>query len=314
MEHRRGGCVILQGWHGSTSSAVGERVESESEVVVACLQMRPEIGDKAANVAKTLDLLRGAAAQGAQLAVLPELCNTGYVFQNRAEAFAASEPVPDGPTVRAWAEAARELGLHLVAGITERDGDRLFNAAAVIGPRGPIGTFRKVHLWGSEALFFEPGDLGFPVFHTPIGRIGVAICYDGWFPETFRLCALQGADIVCVPTNWVPIPGQEAGRPAMATILHMAAAHSNSMFIACADRIGTERGQPFEGQSVIVGCTGWPVAGPASRDGEEILLARVNLSDARRQRNWNAFNQPLRDRRTDLYDEMLGAGLRRGWY
>ena len=98
---------------------------------------------------------------------------------------------------------------------------------------------------GEENLFFEPGNLGFPVFHTPIGRIGVAICYDGWFPETFRLCALQGADIVCVPTNWVPIPGQAEGREAMANILAMAAAHSNSIFIACADRVGIERGQPF---------------------------------------------------------------------
>jgi len=169
-------------------------------------------------------------------------------------------------------------------------------------------------LWAAENLFFEPGDLGFPVFKTPIGRIGVAICYDGWFPETFRLQALQGADIVCVPTNWVPIPGQEAGRPAMANILHQAAAHSNSLFIACADRVGTERGQLFEGQSVIVNCTGWLVAGPASRDRQEIIYGRVDLADARRKRNWNAFNQVLRDRRTDVYDEMLGSELKRGWY
>ena len=117
-----------------------------------------------------------------------------------------------------------------------------------------------------------------------------------------------------VPTNWVPIPGQEPGRPAMANILHQAAAHSNSLFIACADRVGTERGQPFEGQSVIVNCTGWLVAGPASRDREEIIYGRVDLADARRKRNWNEFNQVLRDRRTDVYDEMLGSQLKRGWY
>ena len=184
----------------------------------------------------------------------------------------------------------------------------------MIGPEGYIGTFRKVHLWNEENLFFEPGDLGFPVFHTPIGRIGVAICYDGWFPETFRLCALQGADIVCVPTNWVPIPGQAEGREAMANILAMAAAHSNSIFIACADRVGVERGQPFEGQSLIVSYTGWPVAGPASRDAEDILIAEVDLGEARRKRNWNAFNQVLRDRRADVYDEMLGSDAKRGWY
>src|SRR3984885_4163561 len=131
---------------------------------------------------------------------------------------------------------------------------------------------------------------------------------------TFRKVHLWAADIVCVPTNWVPIPGQEAGRPAMANILHQAAAHSNSLFIACADRVGTERGQLFEGQSVIVNCTGWLVAGPASRDRQEIIYGRVDLADARRKRNWNAFNQVLRDRRTDVYDEMLGSELKRGWY
>jgi predicted amidohydrolase len=94
----------------------------------------------------------------------------------------------------------------------------------------------------------------------------------------------------------------------------MAAAHSNSLFIACADRIGLERGQPFEGQSLIVSYTGWPIAGPASRHEEEIIFARADLGEARRRRNWNAFNQVLRDRRSDVYDEMLGSGLKPGWY
>jgi N-carbamoylputrescine amidase len=283
-------------------------------VRLACIQMRPGFGEVASNVAKSVHLVERAANQGANLVVLPELCNSGYVFANREEAFAVAEEIPTGPTVTAWTECAARHRLHLVAGICERSGTKLYNSAVVIGPQGYVGTFRKVHLWNEEALYFEPGDLGFPVFHTPIGRIGVAICYDGWFPETYRLCALQGADIVCVPTNWVPIPGQAEGRQAMANILAMAAAHSNSMFIACADRVGVERGQSFEGQSVIVSYTGWPVAGPASRDSEEIILAEIDLSEARRKRNWNAFNQVLRDRRTDVYNEMLGSGAKPGWY
>jgi N-carbamoylputrescine amidase len=286
----------------------------EAKIKIACIQMQPAIGNVEANVAHSIALIDRAAGLGARLVVLPELCNSGYMFQSREEAFAASEPVPAGPTVRAWSETAARHKLHLVAGICERDGAKLFNSAVLIGPAGYIGTFRKVHLWNEENLYFEPGDLGFPVFHTAIGRIGMAICYDGWFPETYRLCALQGADIVCVPTNWVPIPGQAEGREAMANILAMAAAHSNSIYIACADRVGTERGQPFEGQSLIVGYTGWPVAGPASRDREEILVAEVALGEARRARNWNAFNQVLRDRRSDLYDEMLGSDVKRGWY
>lgn len=287
---------------------------SSAAISVACIQMQPSFGDVAGNLARSLKLIEAAAARGANLVVLPELVNTGYMFKSRHEAFQLAEEIPSGPTVSAWMECAARHRLHMVCGITERHGPNLYNSAVIIGPEGYVGTFRKVHLWNEENLYFEPGDLGFPVFHTPIGRIGVAICYDGWFPETFRLLALQGADIVCVPTNWVPIPGQVQGRQAMANILAMAAAHSNSIYIACADRIGTERGQLFEGQSLIVSYTGWPVSGPASRDAEEIVIAEVDLGEARRKRNWNAFNQVLRDRRSDIYDEMLGTGLTHGWY
>ena len=293
---------------------MAEQSGSRNMVRVACLQMEPHVGEKDANLDTSLGLIEQAAANGAKLLVLPELCNSGYVFKSREEAFSLAEPIPDGPTVRRWEAAAASHDVYIAAGIAERDGDSLYNAAVLIGPSGYIGKFRKVHLWNEETLYFEPGNLGFPVFHTPIGRIGMAICYDGWFPEAYRLNALAGADIVCVPTNWVPIPGQADGREAMANILVMAAAHSNSLFIAAADRVGTERDQPFEGQSLIVSYTGWPVAGPASRTQQEIIYADVNLQDARRGRNWNDFNQVLRDRRTDVYDEMLGADVPRGWY
>lgn len=286
----------------------------ESEVRVACIQMEPVVGRKEANVAKSLQMIAAAADNGARLIVLPELCNSGYVFETREEAFGLAEAVPGGPTCRSWMQLAAERGLYLVAGIAERDGKTLYNAAVLIGPDGHIGTFRKMHLWNEENLFFEPGNLGFPVFRTAIGRIAAFICYDGWFPESYRLCALQGADIICIPTNWVPIPGQDPKREAMANILCMAAAHSNSVFVAAADRVGVERGQPFNGQSLIVSYTGWPVGGPASPTKEEIIYADVNLADARRKRNWNEYNQVLRDRRIDVYDEMLGSDSERGWY
>ncbi len=286
----------------------------EAEIRIACIQMEPRVGRKKANVAKSLEMIAVAAKKGASLVVLPELANSGYVFETREEAFDLAEEIPAGSTTQAWCASAAEHGLYIVAGIAERDGSQLYNSAVVIGPQGYIGTFRKVHLWNAESLFFEPGNLGFPVFHTPIGRIGAMICYDGWFPEGHRLLALQGADLICIPTNWVPIPGQDNKREAMANILCMAAAHSNSVFIAAADRVGRERGQPFIGQSVIVSYTGWPLAGPASAKDEEIIYADANLSDARRSRNWNEYNQVLRDRRSDVYDEMLGAGIKPGWY
>ncbi|MGQ9364897.1 nitrilase family protein [Azospirillum sp. ST 5-10] len=276
---------------------------------IACIQMEPVITAVEANVARSLALLDQAAARGAVLAVLPELCNTGYVFASREEALALAEPVPDGPTTGAWAAAARRHGLHVVAGIAERDGDRLYNSAVVVGPDGPVGTFRKNHLWGDENRVFDRGDRGFPVFDTPLGRIAVAICYDIWFPETFRLAALQGADVLCVPTNWVPMPGQPDDAPLMANVLAMAGAHANALCVAAADRIGTERGQPFLGRSLILDHTGWPAAGPASADGEEIVIADVSLADPRRRPKLNAFNHVVWDRRTDLYDGMLGTGL-----
>ncbi len=286
----------------------------ESRIRVACLQMEPHVGEKAANVRRSLDMLERAASQGAGLAVLPELANSGYVFATRDEAFALAEAVPDGPTTEAWLEAANRLRMVIVAGICERDGDVLYNSAVVVGPHGFIGKYRKNHLWGAENLFFEPGNLGVPVFRIGAGRIACAICYDIWFPEIFRLAALQGADMLCVPTNWVPMPDQPEHLPMMSNILTMSGAHSNSMFVAAADRIGVERGQPFLGNSLIASHTGWPIAGPASGDREEVLIGDVNLADARRKRTLNEFNQLLRDRRTDLYDEMLGTSAKPGWY
>lgn len=278
-----------------------------SAIHVASVQTAPVMGNVAANVARSIELVEQAAAQGARLVVLPELANTGYMFATREEAHALAESVPDGPSSRAWIALAQRLGIYLVAGIAERSGGRLYNAAIIAGPDGYLGTYRKLHLWGDENLFFEPGDLGLPVFHTELGRIGVAICYDGWFPEVYRLLALRGADIVAVPTNWVPMPGQTPDGPAMAHALAIAGAHSNGLTLVCADRVGVERGQPFVGRSLIVGSQGWTSAGPASHDREEVLLAPVDVMASRRARQLNDFNHVLRDRRRDLYDELLGA-------
>jgi predicted amidohydrolase len=268
---------------------------------IAVGQFEPRIGEKRENVVRTLELIDEAAERGAELVVLPELCNSGYMFASQEEAESLAEPVPDGPTVAAWLERCATHGIVLVAGIAERDGDLLYNSAVVLAPNGHIGTFRKLHLWNEENRWFAKGDRGVPVFDTPVGRIATIVCYDGWFPECYRLAALGGADLVCIPTNWVPIPGQAEGQPAMATILCQAAAHSNSIVVAAADRIGVERGQPFIGQSVIVSHTGWPLSGPASVDGAELLVADVDLDEVRRARQWNQFNDPLRDRRPDTY-------------
>ncbi|MBV8915972.1 MAG: nitrilase family protein [Acetobacteraceae bacterium] len=281
----------------------------QREVCIACIQMEPVIGAKDANIAKSLALVGAAADRGAQLAVLPELCDSGYVFETKEEAFALAEEVTRGKAVRAWQDIAAERSLFVVAGVNERDGDTIYNTAVVIGPAGLAGIFRKVHLWDRENLFFSPGNLGFPVFDTPFGRLATFICYDGWFSESYRCCRLQEADIICIPTNWVPMPGQPDNTLAMANILVMAGAHANSVIVAAADRVGTERGQPFLGQSLIVNHMGWPVAGPASRDAEEILLATLDLAGARAGRQLNEHNDLLQNRRPGMYGAMLRPGM-----
>jgi len=274
---------------------------SSKQFTIACIQFEPRIGERAANLDAIEARVRTAHANGARLMVLPELADSGYVFRDAAELAELAEPIPEGESAARLLALAAELDIYIVCGLAEVDKGRFYNAAMLCGPRGPIGTYRKLHLWNRETLVFEPGNLGLPVFDTPLGRIGMAICYDGWFPETFRLLADAGAEIVCIPTNWVPMPGQHPQDTAMSNTLHKAAAHCNGLYIACADRIGTERGQPFVGQSLIVDPQGFAMAGPAKWDAEDILYARIDPDIVAAIRQFNAHNHILGDRRTDLY-------------
>jgi predicted amidohydrolase len=178
----------------------------------------------------------------------------------------------------------------------------------LVGPEGYIGRYRKTHLWNTEKLWFTPGDEGFAVYDTKIGRIGLLVCWDIWFPETARIVAQLGADIICIPTGWVwtPPPLYDASGVCMAAYLTMTAAHANNVFIATADRIGQERGAGFMGNSLIAGTNGWPIDRIAGPDEDTIIYADVDLTAARTAPIWNQLNDLHRDRRTDLYDQMLG--------
>ncbi|WP_191486129.1 nitrilase family protein [Pseudomonas sp. FEN] len=281
-----------------------------SPVRIAVVQFDPQAG--VAHIPRNLDLSLALADQavrgGADLIVLPELANTGYSFQNRQEAFAHAEAVPEGPCVQAWMNFAREHRIYLAAGIAECDGVQLFDTAVLVGPDGFIGKYRKAHLWNEEKLWFTPGNLGFPVFDTPIGRIGLLICWDIWFPEVPRLLSQQGADIICSLNNWVWTPPplfDETGK-CMASYLTITAAHVNNVFIAAANRIGSDRGERFLGCSLIAGTNGWPLGEVASPVDETVLFADIDLVSARAAPIWNSLNDLPRDRRTDLYDGMLG--------
>lgn len=281
---------------------------------IACLQTEPVLGEVARNLADQAIACANAVANGAELLVLPECSTTGWAFESPEQAQDVAEPVPDGAAFRQWATLCRDEGVHLVAGVAERDGDALFNTAVLIGPDGLVGKYRKAHTWALEKTFYEPGDLGVPVFDTPLGRIGMHICYDCWFPESFRMMAAQGADLICAPSNWVPVPTQRDDLPVMANMLCMTNAHANLVYVAAADRVGADGDQPFIGRSIIVDHAGWPIAGPASPDRPEIIYADVDLIGSRAERRGNPFNQPLRDRRLDVYDEMLGSGQAAGEY
>lgn len=284
----------------------GEReAGKESLVKVAALQMEPHIGNKDRNIEETLKIIDEAAKKGTELMVLPELCNTGYIFNSRKEAFDLSEEVPEGPTTQEWIKAAKKHNTHICAGITEREDNHLYNSVVVVGPEGYIGTYRKTHLWNEEKLWFEPGDLGFPVFSLPFGKIGCRICYDIWFPEVTRILAAQGADIICDSTNWVVVDPLQTKEKPTAAFSAQQMSLMNSVYSICADRVGEERGCTFIGNSCITDPGGGFVAGPADPDKPEIVTSEINLMLAR-YRHWSDFNNPMTDRRTDLYDEYLG--------
>lgn len=276
---------------------------------VCAIQMDPLFGQKQRNLERSCQLILEAAAQGAKLIVLPELCNTGYMFQSRSELYRLAESIPEGPSVLQWAALAQELDVYIAAGIAElgADGVRCYNSAVLMGPNGYIGHYRKLHLWADEKLFFEPGDGGYPLFHTPICRIGLLVCYDMWFPESFRILALQGADVICCCSDW--INHATANPSTMGVIQAMAGASSNHLFVAASSRTGTERGVTFAGQSMLAGPNGRLLSGPLDSAQEGFVIAPIEHSAARRI-NSGTLNAAFHDRRIDVYDAMLGAQKR----
>ena len=248
-----------------------------------------------------------AAAAGADIVVLPEMSTAGYAFSDRDEAasFAESATASDlGRALTGWAELARKHRLYIAGGFPESSEGRLYNSSALIGPEGLVGVYRKVHLFYNEKHLFEPGDLGFPVFELPFGRVGMQVCYDIFFPEASRSLVLGGAQLVLSPGNFVRNFRRrvydERGYT-QADVAAMGIASQNQVYFALADRVGDERGIGFIGASIIVGWDGWPLAGPGSADGEELLVADMDLAEATRKRQRNPENHGILDRRPIAY-------------
>jgi predicted amidohydrolase len=240
---------------------------------VAVAQIDPHLGEKERNLATCFARMEEAAAAGAQLLVLPECAIPGYMFTSGEEALPYAEEIP-GPSSEALERECARLNLYVVCGLLERDGDTLRNAAVFVGPDGLIGSYRKSHLpFLGVDRFVVPGDT-LPVFETPLGRIGIEICYDLRFPEVTRTLALKGADMVAHPTNF-PMAAK-----VQTELITVARAAENRIYLLTANRVGKERWGEFCGWSQIVDPYGKRLAEADERE-ETLLVGEVDLEKAR---------------------------------
>jgi len=272
---------------------------------VACAQYAVRDCDPHANLERSVVAILDAVRIGADLVVLPELANSGCDLSSRERAWDLAEEAVDsgascGPTLRAWRRVAEETGIFIIGGFLEREGDSLYNSAAIVGP-GFFGRYRKTHFWSEEKLLYEPGR-ELPVFETPLCTIGVLICYDAWFPEAARTLALRGADLLCVPANapddWVP-EGQRRGGLTMLNVHAISHANANRLFVACANRVGDD----YLGRSCIVDATGGVLAfGSATK--EELVSAEIYIKRARREKHLTKLSHVFGDRNSDVYEDL----------
>jgi len=210
--------------------------------VVAVCQLGLAVGEVESNRAAAAAAVAESAGQGAELVVLPELCDSGYVFTGDAEARKLATPAADSPTLHEWQALAGGYHTTIAGGFCELGEDGLlYNSAALVGPGGVLAVYRKAHLWDAEKLVFTPGDAPPPVVDLPFGRAGLMICYDLEFPEWVRLAALAGADLIAAPVNWPAMPVPVGERPCD-VVRVQADACVNGVFIAVADRCRVERG------------------------------------------------------------------------
>jgi len=248
-----------------------------NKIKVAAVQMTPKLMKTGENLESILSAAQKAAENHADLIVFPECSLTGYIFSSRQEALPFAETIP-GPSTQKLISLCQELKSYIILGLLEIDNDKLFNAAAFLGPQGLIGRYRKNHLpFLGIDRFVDIGDEPFQVYQTPIGNIGLQICYDIIFPESSRVMTLLGADVIALPTNFPQSRGER-----VITYVVSARAIENRVHIVSANRIGSERGYSFAGLSKIVDASG-EILSLASPDKEEIIYGEVNLESARQK-------------------------------
>ena len=281
-------------------------------VTVAATQMACT-WDIPGNIARAENLIRKAAAKGAQIVLIQELFEAPYFCQDQiGEFFEMAKPFENNPLIAHFSRLAAELNVVLPVSFFEKAGQTYFNSVAIVDADGTVlGLYRKSHIPDgpgyTEKYYFSPGDTGFRVWQTKHARIGVGICWDQWFPEAARAMALQGAELLFYPTAI----GSEPQDPTIDSAAHwqrvmQGHAAANIMPVIASNRIGTEPGRKgteltFYGSSFIADQTGEKIA-EADRTSEAVLTATFDLDGIARQRsNWGLF----RDRRPELYTPLL---------
>ena len=286
-----------------------------AKIKVAAIQMNMTDSVEA-NIAHADSLVRQAAAEGSKLVLLPELFERPYFCQERRyEYYDYARPVNENAAVRHFTEVSEELGIVIPVSFYERDGLVLYNSVAMLDSGRLLGVYRKTHIpddhYYQEKFYFTPGDTGFLVFETSVGRVGVGICWDQWFPETARGLALLGADIILYPTaiGSEPVLDVDSVGHWQRTMQGHAAA--NIIPVAAANRFGIESVKPckenggqesslsFYGSSFLTDETG-VILQSAGRVGDAVLTAEYDFESIREARlAWGLF----RDRRPEMYKQ-----------
>ena len=293
-------------------------------VTVAAIQMSiPETPEK--SVEKAEKLVRKAAAEGANVILLPELFENWYFCQERRyDSYKLALPLEENPAVRRFQTVAKELSVVLPISFYEQDGNVLYNSVAMIDADGSVmGVYRKTHIpdvhFYQEKFYFTPGDTGFKVWDTRFGKIGVGICWDQWFPEAARCMALDGAELLFYPTAIGSEPVLECDSMPHWQRCMQGHAAANLVPVIAANRIGTETVTPdsenqqqfssltFYGSSFIADNAGALVE-CADRTSDTVLLLTFDLDELRDMRlSWGVF----RDRRPEMYGRIAGiSGLK----
>lgn len=273
-------------------------------IFVATLQLALNAKDEGENIAAVSSLVEEAAGRGAQIILPPELFSGSYFCKvEEEELFALARPTAEHPSVMAMQTLAAKLKVAIPTSFFERDGHHYYNTLAMIGPDGAImGTYRKSHIPDGpgyeEKYYFRPGNDGFKVWDVFGARIGVGVCWDQWYPESARVMALMGAELLFYPTAIgsepydVSLDTSRMWRRAM-----LGHAVSNCMPVIAANRIGTEDGQAFYGHSFITDEWGDYLA-EFGREETGVLVAEIDLGRAAKHRAGMGF---FRDRRPQLY-------------